>query len=52
MKEFEINGFPVKMWSDSIDDFAWKELENLVSQPFAFKHIALMPGVRQAKVCL
>ena len=27
MKEFEINGFPVKMWSDSMYDFAWKEAE-------------------------
>ena len=49
MEEYQINGFTVKMWSDSMDDFARKEVENLVSLPFAFKHIALMPDVHAGK---
>jgi tRNA-splicing ligase RtcB len=43
MKEFNLNGMPVKMWAKMLDHKAWLELGNLCSLPFAFHHVALMP---------
>lgn len=43
MKEFSLNGMPVKMWAKVLDHKAWLELGNLCSLPFAFHHVALMP---------
>ena len=43
MKEFVLNGAPVKMWAKLIDHKAWLELNNLCSLPFLFHHVALMP---------
>ena len=43
MKEFLLNGTPVKMWARELDHKAWMELGNLCSLPFVFHHVALMP---------
>ena len=43
MKEFVLNGTPVKMWARELDHKAWMELNNLCSLPFVFHHVALMP---------
>lgn len=43
MKEFVLNGTPVKMWVRELDHKAWMELNNLCSLPFVFHHVALMP---------
>jgi len=37
--------FPVKVWTDQIDDNAIKQLENMAQLPFIHKHIAAMPDV-------
>lgn len=39
------NRLPIKLWSENIEDSAFKQAENLANLPFAFKHIALMPDV-------
>ena len=43
MKEFSLNGMPVKRWAKVLDHKAWLELGNLCSLPFAFHHVALSP---------
>ena len=37
--------FPVKIWTDDIDDNAKLQLENMSQLPFIHKHIAAMPDV-------
>lgn len=37
--------FPVKIWTDQIDDNAMIQLENMSQLPFIHKHIAAMPDV-------
>ena len=37
--------FPVKIWTNEIDDNAIKQLENMAQMPFIHKHIAAMPDV-------
>jgi tRNA-splicing ligase RtcB len=37
--------FPVKVWTDEIDDNAISQLENMAQMPFIHKHIAAMPDV-------
>jgi len=37
--------FPVKIWTDKIDDNAILQLENMSQLPFIHKHIAAMPDV-------
>ena len=49
MTEIKTDGVPIKMWADSMDEYAQKEAENLANLPFAFKHIALMPDVHAGK---
>lgn len=34
---------PVKSWCGNIEESAMKQIQNLASLPFAFKHIAIMP---------
>ena len=43
MKEFVLNGTPVKLWARELDHKAWMELGNLCSLPFVFHHLAVMP---------
>ena len=45
MKVMLINGKPVKIWADEVDDHAMKEIENLATLPFVFHHLAFMPDV-------
>ena len=59
MKEFAMNGTPVKMWAKMCDATAWQQISNLCSLPFVFHHLALMiislktrPGLRQYKKSL
>jgi tRNA-splicing ligase RtcB len=37
--------FPVKVWTDQIDENAIKQLKNMAQLPFIYKHIAAMPDV-------
>lgn len=34
---------PIKVWTDQIEESAFKQLENLGALPFIHKHIAVMP---------
>ena len=49
MKVMLINGKPVKIWADEVDDHAMKEIENLATLPFVFHHLAFMPDVHGGK---
>lgn len=49
MKEFAMNGTPVKMWANMCDATAWQQISNLCSLPFVFKHLALMPDLHGGK---
>ena len=49
IQEIQEDGLPIKMWVDKLDEHAWKEVRNLASLPFAFKHIALMPDAHGGK---
>lgn len=37
--------FPVKIWTEDVEDEAIGQLENTASLPFIFKHVAVMPDV-------
>lgn len=45
MKEFSINNVPIKAWANTIDPFAWQQINNLTTLPFVFHHLAFMPDV-------
>lgn len=47
MKEFAGKNVPIKAWTDYVDieESAMKQLENLASMPFMYKHIAAMADV-------
>ena len=49
MKEFAMNGTPVKMWANMCDATAWQQISNLCSLPFVFGHLALMPDLHGGK---
>lgn len=49
MKEFAMNGTPVKMWANMCDATAWQQISNLCSLPFVFHHLALMPDLHGGK---
>lgn len=49
MKEFAMNGTPVKMWANMCDATAWQQISNLCSLPFVFRHLALMPDLHGSK---
>ena len=49
MKEFELNGTPVKMWTNTADPLAFKQIMNLSTLPFVFHHLAFMPDVHGGK---
>src|SRR5512135_3493225 len=40
---------PVKIWTDDIEEEAEKQLLQLASMPFVFKHIAVMPDVHAGR---
>jgi len=46
-RELYIGRIPVKLWLNEIEDGAMKQVVNLASLPFAFKHIAIMPDCHQ-----
>ena len=45
IKKVIMGKFPVKVWTDEIDDNAIEQLENMAQMPFIHKHIAAMPDV-------
>ena len=45
MKEFILEGIPVKMWASVCDATAWRQISNLCSLPFIYHHLALMPDL-------
>jgi tRNA-splicing ligase RtcB len=47
MKVYDGNRVPIKCWTEGVpvEDSAMKQLMNLSSMPFMFKHIAAMPDV-------
>ena len=40
-----INGRPIKIWTDHVEDSAMKQIENLTTLPFLFHHLAIMSDV-------
>ena len=40
-----INNCPVKIWTDTVENSAMQQIENLTRLPFLFHHIAIMPDV-------
>ena len=40
-----INKHSVKIWTDSVEDTAMQQIENLCTLPFLFHHLAIMPDV-------
>ena len=40
-----INNRPVKIWTDSVEESAMCQIENLTTLPFLFHHLAIMPDV-------
>lgn len=40
-----INGWPVKIWADTVEDYAMKQITNLTTLPFLYHHLAIMPDV-------
>ena len=45
MREIELNGRTVKIWTDFVDDKAKEQIRNLTRLPFLYHHLALMPDV-------
>src|SRR5512139_1545180 len=40
---------PVKVWTDDIEEEAAKQLRQLASMPFVFRHVAVMPDVHAGR---
>lgn len=40
-----INGWPVKIWADTVEDYAIEQITNLTTLPFLYHHLAIMPDV-------
>ena len=40
-----INDRPVKIWTDNVEEYAMRQIENLTTLPFLFHHLAIMPDV-------
>lgn len=40
-----INNRPVMIWTDSVEETAMRQIENLTTLPFLFHHLAIMPDV-------
>lgn len=44
-----INGWPVKIWADKIEDAAMEQITALTTLPFVYHHLAIMPDVHPGK---
>ena len=44
-----INKWPVKIWTDNVDNKALEQIENLTTLPFLYHHLAIMPDVHAGK---
>lgn len=40
-----INNRPVKIWTSDVEESAMRQIENLMTLPFLFHHLAIMPDV-------
>lgn len=40
-----INNRPVKIWTNELEESAFRQIENLTTLPFIFHHLAIMPDV-------
>ena len=40
-----INNWPVKIWTNKVEETAMRQIENLTTLPFLFHHLAIMPDV-------
>lgn len=40
-----INGRPVMIWTDNVEESAMSQIENLTTLPFLYHHLAIMPDV-------
>lgn len=51
INEIKTNNIPIKLWTDitSVEQEALKQLENIASLPWVFKHVAVMPDVHYGK---
>src|SRR5687767_1053392 len=47
MQVIETNNVPIKAWVDGVafEDAARRQVENVASMPFVYKHVAVMPDV-------
>jgi tRNA-splicing ligase RtcB len=45
MKTTIINGIPVKIWTDYVEESAMRQIGNLTTLPFLYHHLAIMPDV-------
>lgn len=45
MKTIVINGMPVKIWTDYVEESAMRQIGNLTTLPFLYHHLAIMPDV-------
>jgi tRNA-splicing ligase RtcB len=47
MQVIETNNVPIKAWVDGVafEDVARRQVENVASMPFVYKHVAVMPDV-------
>lgn len=49
IKKIINSNHPILIWTDEIEEEAKKQLEQLASLPFIYKHIAVMPDVHSGK---
>lgn len=40
-----INGVPVKIWTQEVEESAMRQIANLTTLPFLYRHLAMMPDV-------
>ena len=40
-----INKWPVKIWTDFVENSAMEQIKNLTTLPFLYHHLAIMPDV-------
>ena len=45
MREIIINNKPVKIWTNSVDEKAMRQIQNLAKLPYVYHHLAFMPDV-------
>jgi tRNA-splicing ligase RtcB (3'-phosphate/5'-hydroxy nucleic acid ligase) len=47
IKSITTNGLEIKLWTDEIDEGAYKQILNLSNHPFAKKHIVVLPDCHE-----